>query len=209
MRKLLLSLTALLLTGLSGPTFAQANEGWYVGVSAGTTDQKDACDEIDDPPFVVFTGSCDDTDTGWKIFGGKQFTRNWGAEFGYADLGKSEASGTVTILGLGTFAATADVEATGFYAAGTGTVPFGESEKFGFFGKLGAVYWDVDLDVNIPGESGSETGISPLLGFGLKYDFTERIGIRGEWERFFAVGDDEETGESDVDLVTIGVVFWF
>ena len=78
MRKPLISLMVLVLIGLSGSAFAQANEGWYVGVSAGSTDQVDACDEVDDPPFVVFTGSCDDTDTGWKIFAGKQFNKNWG-----------------------------------------------------------------------------------------------------------------------------------
>lgn len=214
MKKLLLGLTALALTGLGGPAFGQANEGWYVGISAGTTEQKDACDEIDDPPFIVFTGSCDDTDTGWKIFGGKQFSKHWGMEFGYADLGTSEGSGTVSGLFIPTEPASFDVDAMGVYAAGTGTVPFGKSEKFAFFGKLGALYWDVDLDVTVSGvpeptESGSDTGISPMLGFGLKYDFTDRIGIRGEWERFFAVGDDEETGQSDVDLITLGVVFWF
>lgn len=209
-----MSLMFLVLPSLSGATFAQANEGWFVGVSAGTTDQKDACDEIDDPPFIVFTGSCDDTDTGWKIFAGKQFNKNWGIEFGYADLGTSEGSGTVSGLFIPTSAASFDVDAMGVYAAGTGTIPFGKSQKFALFGKLGAAYWDVDLDVEINGvldvdESGDDTGISPLLGFGLKYDFTERIGIRGEWERFFAVGDDEETGQSDVDLTTIGVVVWF
>lgn len=39
-----------------------------------------------------------------------------------------------------------------------------------------------------------------MLGLGLTYDFDDRFGIRAEWEGFFAVGDDEETGESDVDL---------
>lgn len=209
MKKSLFSLTALLLTGLWSAALVQANEGWYVGLSAGSTDQKDVCDEIDDPPFVVFTGSCDESDTGWKIFVGKQFNKNWGLEFGYADLGEAEASGTLTITPSPPVAASATLEAKSVYAAGTGSVPLGASEKFALFGKLGAVAWDVDLDVSIPTESGSETGASALLGFGFKYDFTERIGIRGEWERFFAVGDDEETGQTDIDLVSLGVVLWF
>ncbi len=143
-----------------------------------------------------------------------QFNKNWGVEFGYADLGTSEGSGTVSGLFIPTSPASFDVDAMGVYAAGTGAVPFGQSQRFALFGKLGVLAWDVDLDVKIngvldPDESGSDTGISPLLGFGLKYDFTERVGIRGEWERFFAVGDDEETGQSDVDLITIGIVVWF
>jgi len=92
MKKLPLILTALALTGLSGSAFAQANEGWYAGVSVGSADQKDACTGLGG---IGFVGSCDDTDTGWKIFAGLQFNKNWGVEFGFVDLGESTANGTV------------------------------------------------------------------------------------------------------------------
>ena len=45
-------------------------------------------------------------------------------------------------------------------------------------------------------------------GIGLKYDFTGRIGLRGEWERFVDVGDSG-AGEFDVDLFSVGIDVWF
>lgn len=31
--------------------------------------------------------------------------------------------------------------------------------------------------------------------------------MRLEYQRFFDVGEDDETGETDVDLVTLGILF--
>ncbi len=193
MKKLLLILTALALTGLSGPAFAQANEGWYAGVSVGSSEIDDGCTGV---PAGV---SCDDSDTGIKLFGGKQVTKNWGGEFGFIDLGEATLSAPI---------GTAKFEADGFFLAGTGTIPFGQKEKFALFGKLGVLRWDVTANVTGLG-SASDDGFSPMFGIGLKYDFTERFGIRGEWERFLDVGDAAPTLEFDVDLITVGVVVWF
>ena len=203
MKKLLLILTALALTGLSGPAFAQANEGWYAGVSVGSADQKDACTGLGG---IGFVGSCDDTDTGWKIFGGLQFNKNWGVEFGFVDLGESTANGTV--FGA---PATAKAEIDGFTVFGTGTVPLGEAQKFALFGKLGLLAWSIDTSATVGGFPAtiSDDGVDSAIGIGLKYDFTERVGIRAEWESFIDVGDSATTGESDIDLITVGVVIWF
>ncbi len=128
MKKLLLILTALALTGLSGPAFAQANEGWYAGVSVGSSEVEDFCTGI------PAGSTCDDSDTGFKLFGGKQFSKNWGSEFGFVDLGEATFFGP--ILG---FPANVKLEADGFFLAGTGTIPFGQKEKFALFGKLGVM----------------------------------------------------------------------
>lgn len=195
MRKVLLAFAALVLTSLSA-SLALANEGWYVGASTGSTDQKDACDGV--------VGSCDDTDTGWKIVGGRQVNENWGFEFGFVDLGESTLLGT--FLG---FPISAKAEADGFTFAGVGTAPLGE--KGAFFGKFGLLRWDVDVSGTVLGLTASESddGIDPMFGVGLKYDVTERVAIRGEWERFLDVGDNNTTGESDVDLLSIGVQVGF
>ncbi len=197
MKKLLLILTTLVLTGLSGPAFAQANEGWYGGVSVGSSEVDDACTGI-----IPAGVTCDDSDTGFKLFFGKQATKNWGGEFGFVDLGEASASG----LGV-----TVAVEADGFFAAGTGTVPLGQNERFALFGKLGVILWGVTAESSVAGLGSaffSEDGISPMFGLGFKYDFTERVEIRAEWEKF-DLGDKSTRGEADVDLFTVGVVVWF
>ncbi len=203
MRKLLLAIVVSIFTSI-GSSFALANEGWYAGVSVGSTDVEDACTGL---PAGI---SCDDSDTGFKLFGGKQASKNWGGEFGFIDLGEVTLSDPSGIL-VG-FPATAKVEADGFFLAGTGTVPLGQNEKFALFGKLGVFLWDVTASASVAGfgsGSASDDGFSPMFGIGLKYDFTERFGIRGEWERFVDVGDAGTTGEADIDLITVGVVIWF
>ena len=72
MKKLLLILTALALTGLSGPAFAQANEGWYAGVIVGSSEVEDVCTGI------PAGSTCYDSDTGFKLFGVKQFSTHCG-----------------------------------------------------------------------------------------------------------------------------------
>jgi OOP family OmpA-OmpF porin len=168
----LFAFTALILAGLSA-SFALANEGWYVGVSVGSTDRKNACDEL---AGVAFVGSCTDTDTGVKIFGGRQINRHWGVELGFVDLGESSVAGTVS--GMPTTSLT--LEGNGFTVAGTGTLPFDEKGKFAFFGKLGVLLWEAER-IAVVGSSlvtESDSDVSPMGGIGLKYDFTKRIGIR-------------------------------
>ncbi len=203
MSKVLLAIGVLTFTSI-GSSFALANEGWYGGVSVGSSEVDDFCTGV---PAGV---SCDDSDTGFKLFGGKQSRKNWGGEFGFVDLGKttlSDPSGI--IVGI---PATAKFEADGFFLAGTGTIPFGQNEKFALFGKLGVMRWDATFSITaaagLGSASASDDGFSPMFGIGLKYDFTERFGIRVEWERFLDVGDAATTGEADVDLITVGIVVW-
>ncbi len=202
MRKLLLAIVVSIFTSI-GSSFALANEGWYAGVSVGSTEVEDACTGV--PAGVT----CDDSDTGFKLFVGKQSSKNWGSEFGIIDLGEATLSDPSGIL-VG-FPSTAKIEADGFFLAGTGTIPLGQNEKFALFGKLGVMRWDVTASATIAGlgsASLSEDGFSPMFGIGLKYDFTQRFGIRAEWERFVDVGDAATTGESDIDLITVGIVVW-
>ena len=120
MKKLLFTFV---LTMLSAQV-VNAASGFYTGLSAGQSRfSSDACDGL---PI-----SCDFSDTGWKIFGGYQATKNFGIEVSFIDFGEF----TVTEPG-----GTATIEFSGFSFVGTGTVPV--SERFGLFGKAGLLRWD-------------------------------------------------------------------
>lgn len=184
-----------LLTTVSISNAQDTANGFYVGVGVGHSDQKDACDDI--------SGSCDDTDTGWKIFAGYEFNQYLSLEGGYADLGESDAD--TIVLGI---PVSADAEITGFFLSGIASWPINDS--FSVFGKLGAIYWDVETDADGGGISVSEdeNGTDLMFGVGAQYDFTDNIGIRAEWERFNDVGDSD-TGESDIDLISGSLVYRF
>lgn len=200
MKKFFLALAAALMLFMLTPYAFSAGEGFYVGGSAGRVDARDACDGLVD---VNFVGSCDSTDTGWKIFGGYQFTPNFEAEAFYADLGDTSANGTIQGL-----PATANVEIDGFGISAIGIFPIGD--KFDVLGKLGFLRWDIKSSATVGSNSASleANGTDIMFGIGARYSFSERFAIRVEWERFNDVGDDN-IGESDVDLLSAGIVWSF
>ena len=186
-------------TGISPLAFAQ-DAGFYAGAAVGQSRAKDACEGV--------TIACDDKDTGWKVFGGYQFNKNFGAEVGYVDLGKATANGVITGV-----AVSADAKVKGFEVLGVGTLPI--ANNFSAYGKLGFFRWDLDVSATgaISGfsatVSASETGTDFTFGLGLKYDFAKNIGARLEWQRYNDIGKESTTGKSDADLLSLGIVFKF
>lgn len=178
---------------IAAPTLA-AGVGWYVGASAGETLFDEACDDI--------SGSCDDTDFGWKAFVGYQATPMWGLELFYTDLGKLSASAAP-------FKAEMEAQGVGMFA--TGTWPIGGG--FDVFAKFGALNWDVDSkfsDSSIPASTSPDsTGTNLAFGVGARHSFTRNFAVRVEWDRFNDVGDNNTGGEGDLDLITAGVVYSF
>ena len=176
---------------------AQA-EGGFAGVGYGKTSMDIVCD-------LDITCSADDSDTGFKIFGGYQFNPYFAFEVAYLDLGEAKASGTDSFLG----SATATIEASGFNFAVVGSFPVGE--RFGLLAKAGLFRWDLDASVNTSIVSGSlnETGFDPMFGIGGSFNISEKFGVRVEYEKFLDVGDDDTTGQSDVDLISASLVFRF
>ena len=177
---------------------ANAANGYYAGVSAGQSKVSDFCDGV---PGGV---SCNDSDTGWKVFGGYQATENFGIEVSWVDFG--EAILDVTPAG---FPLTVTGEASGFGVVGTGMLPV--SERFGLFGKVGVFRWDLEVRADVFGQSAAveDDGIGLTYGFGAKVKVTENVGIRVEWEQFPDVGNNDTTGEDDLSLLSAGVVLSF
>ena len=172
---------AILLTmGMTG-SVAAAN-GFYAGASIGKS-SVDLCGDF-------FGITCDDEDTGWKIFGGYNLSRNLGFEASWADLGEVSVSG-------GGVWATAESDAIAFSVKGM--LPL--NEQFGVFGKIGLAFWDYEEDSNLFGPW-SDDGTGLMFGIGAEYAFSNQFGVRGEWERF-------DIEDEDVDLLSIGAVIKF
>lgn len=152
------------------------------------------------------TTSCDDSDTAWKVFGGFQFNRHFALEAGYANLGEVTAA---VPAGGGIPAADVAIEATAFELVGVGVLPL--AERFSVYGKLGVYMADTEVRVSFAGlgsvtRSDDNTGLT--FGLGLRYDVTPSLGVRAEWQRYSDVSADA-FGESDLDLISLGVLWRF
>ena len=159
---------------VSAPAVAQQSDaGWYIGGSYGITTY-----DISGVP-----AGTDDSDSGFKIFGGYQFTKNWGAEAGYVDFGKAQ------VTGFG------DIGITALTFAGTGTLPL--NEKFSLLGKLGLAMWDASGSAS----SGND-GTDLFYGIGARYNFNKNLSVQVEYEML-------DTDTDSVNMMSVGLRYKF
>jgi len=186
---------------------AGAANGFYTGISAGPSRESTWCDGL--------SGSCEDSDTGWKVFGGYQATKNFGIEVSYVDFGQWTASGALT--DAPSRLVTGKAEVSGFGVSWVATLPV--SERFGLFGRVGLFRWDSEFrgTIKIPGTPGDDVlpdgylllvegeddGVDPTYGLGATVRVTEHVAVRVEWEQF------SDVDEEDVRLLSAGVVLSF
>lgn len=187
---------------LALPTFTIASESssvkkfesFYVGANIGTSYNDDLCDG---------TISCEDTDTGFKIYAGYQFTDIFGIEAFYTDLGEFSASAYIypTTVSI-------NASASGLGAVATASIPIGDSVAL--FAKAGFMYWSVDVSASAGPYhiSRNDDGVGFTAGLGARYSFTDKFGLRIDWDRYH-VGDDNTTGETNIDLFSAGAFLSF
>lgn len=189
-RKVLVA-SALVLSGLLAATQASAQA--FVGGSLGQTD-------IDEEiaTGLITSGSVDGKDTGFKVFGGYMFNRNFGIEGAYVDLGEVSYSGDF----FGSPVTGGKIEVTGFNIAALGSYPV--NEQFSLFGKIGLLVWEAEASDTTGGVpfSAKTDGTDISFGLGVSYNFTRSLGVRAEWERF-------KLDDADADLLSIGIIWRF
>ena len=197
---------------IASPFAAADDTGWYGGISVGQSKAK-----IDDARitsgllgrgFARTSISDDDRDTGYKLFGGYKFNKNFALEGGYFDLGKFGFMAT-TVLPAGTL--NGNIKLQGLNLDAVGILPI--SEKFSAFGRIGVNYAEARDSfsgagaVNVLNPSPSKRDTNLKLGLGLQYDFTPSLGMRLEAERYRI--NDAVGNKGDIDLVSLGLVYRF
>jgi OOP family OmpA-OmpF porin len=186
-------LAALVGAALAFPLIAQA-EGAYIGANLGRANQKLSIEDA---------GSVKDNGTGVKIYGGFDFTKNFGAEAGYINFGKGEVSVTD---GLDTVSISSRPRA--LYLAATGTLPL--NDQFSLLAKLGVARNSTKVVGTINGDSESETfkRTTAVFGLGVAYNVTKNLAIVGEYENFGKVLS-EDGANLKADLISVGVRYKF
>jgi OOP family OmpA-OmpF porin len=179
----------------SATAFAQARSeaGWYIGGSFGQSEV-----EIEGCGAGV---TCDEKDTAWRILGGYQINRNFAVELGFHQFGDASA----TAPGIGRL----DFEANAFELVGLGAFPLGN--QFSIYGKAGLYRGETNVTGTVLGVpvDVKETNTDLTYGIGAQYDINRQLGIRLEWQRYTNMGDNATIGESDVDVMSLGLVFRF
>ncbi|MBU2710991.1 outer membrane beta-barrel protein [Zooshikella harenae] len=171
-------------TLMSGVTLAQGN-GFYLGGNVGQTDFDECADGF----------SCDEKDTGWKLYGGYQLNQNIGIEAGYYNFGETTGKNR-----FGKYS----VEAEGLGVALTGTLPL--NNQFSLTSKIGAMRWEADGHYRgrFTYANDDETGTDLFYGVGAKFALAPNLDIVAEWERIDDVSDVDH-----VDFVSAGVQLKF
>jgi OmpA-OmpF porin, OOP family len=126
------------------------------------------------------------SDFGLKLHGGYSFTPNLAIEAGYADLGRFHS-------GAGS------VKADGWFLDGVGTLPV--YDKLSVLGRVGVFNGRQRSSLQ-----GSDSGTNIKVGAGLQYDISQRVNIRGEWERYRF---DTFGSHNNTDLYSVGLNYKF
>jgi len=181
---------------------AQTQTGAYVGASVGQAEYVDACADVGS--LAASAGqpsSCNDKDFAFKIYGGYRFLPWLAAEIGYTNPGKTTAT-------IGSASAEIKGWLVPIYAVGI--LPIA-NDRVWLMGKAGGVYWDLKASASGPGGSVSESdnGFSFAYGLGAQYNFNPHLGVRAEFEVFHDVGNENTTGQGDIRMWSVGVVWRF
>ena len=208
-------LTSTLLLGLAlAPMMAHAE--WYGGVNFGQTTAKNStfCSDLASVLDPGYTCGVDEKN-GWRVYGGNQFMDNLAVELGYVDLGtfttkvNGSASGTPVTSNT-------DFKAKGYNLALVGIYPV--TKELSVIGRVGVFRWTAKVSgtassggVTVSNDAkATKAGNNPNnIGIGVNYNLTKSIGLRAEWERFIDVGEKDKTDITNVDLLSLGLVYTF
>jgi OOP family OmpA-OmpF porin len=146
----------------------------------------------------------EETDIGYRYFGGYRFSRNWGVELGYSDLGRGNG-GEPGALAL----QKSPAQTSAWTVAGTGSLPIGGA--FSLQGRVGFSVTSPDATALAPsGASGSALPRyrpTVLWGFGGQYDLTGTVGLRVDYNNFGRLNDDPNGERSDLWSINAVVRF--
>jgi opacity protein-like surface antigen len=142
---------------------------------------------------------CTDTASIMRIAGGYQITPRFGMEIGYGSYGTAK-------LAAG-FSTSAEWQMIGLQLSGTITDPI--AAGFSSIFKIGLASTELKLSgsaLNVGSYKTTKTQFS--WGLGIKYDFSQEIAVRAQYDELGNVGDNN-TGSYKTTLLSIGMVYQF
>ena len=200
--------------------------GFYMGATVGQSKYDEDLGGTDAALLSAFAGvglpvigldsDVDDQDNNFAVFGGYRFLPYLAAEVGYVDLGELTYSADVVLLGPGvTVPGSVEVTFGSKGALGSAIAIWPVNDAWDLYARAGVFIssTDVKATVNALGISESDkeskTSADPMIGLGTAVNLGKNFSLRLEYQRLGAVGDEDTTGESDVDLFNAGFLIRF
>lgn len=167
---------------------------------------------------ITITGSSlDDSDVGFGAVVGYRFLPWFAAEARYVDLGEAtyRARGTVSAVESAAlpFDLALKAKVKGPALSVLGILPF--AERWELYARGEVLFADTKIEgkIDVDGDTGSQSDSANSTDFGVGIGVGANLGehwaVRAEYERFMDVGDEQETGETDVDLASLQVLYRF
>ena len=199
------------LTATSSGAQAQESGYFYGGLGVGQTRAK--IDEARISAGLLGSGlstssfARDEKDTGSKLFGGYQLSRNFALELGLFDLGKYSFSATTVPAGV----LNGQLKVQGFNLDLVGTLPL--TERLSLIGRVGGTsartrdQFSGSGAVAVLNPSPRQRANNYKFGGGLQYEFSPAFLVRGEAERYRII--DAVGNKGDVNMLSVSLVFPF
>jgi len=166
--------------------------GPYGGVLLGRSEAKKGCLG----PISGGGRNCEETALALGILGGYKFTRHWGAEIAYTDLGELEAVNQGPATG-----STQHVSTSMLDLMGVGFLPITGSGAHGLSALARAGLYRASMETSVRGiDEGSNWGIT--YGGGLQWDSDRKWSVRASWQRYKRVGRDIY-GNNNYDVLAL------
>lgn len=194
----------------SGVAMAGSAKAPYVGVGIGmnTSLNDNALSASCGVGGVACREVCD-TDKAVNVYAGYPLSPNFAVEAGYTEMdyvARLEQTGSTAALRGDQQAKALSLSAVGRKALTSG---------LNLYGKAGGAVWQAESTTSVG--NADETGVSPTLGAGIEYNFSEHWGVRLGWDRFFSVGDGDKlidagkasTVKDDIDTTMLNVHYNF
>jgi len=200
--RLLLPIVMAVLGGTASAAQAQTGN-YYFGASVGGAKL--------DTGITPLNSKLDEKSTGFKIYGGYQFSPQFSAELAYVNLGEATLSGNSGdqfIVDGTTFQflvnnAQIKFEPALFSIGGRLSIPMGQAAEF--YGRLGLTSWRVDISATASGLTGAttnESGNDPYYGLGFGWKFMPDLSLTLDFEHY-------ELDTQGADYYSLGLVKHF
>ena len=184
------------------PLAMAIGQGYYGAIDLGQSTASRACDSSLQTSMYGGSSnfSCTNKANSYGPSIGYQFNENLAIEAGYVRVGKFSYSFVTSACGGCTIASNEDFSVLRF--AVIGYLP--SANNFSMFGKAGFNRWSRTSSGSQylgPFQS-SDSGVGSLIGFGAKYDFSQSLAVRFQFETQ-GVGSSEL---KKIDMLSVGLI---
>jgi len=152
--------------------------------------------------------SCDDSALTFRVHSGTELSNFASLEFGYRFMDDVEASGFINGLGVA-------IATSGHFIDTTLQFGMPESGPFKLFTKAGIMFWRLNFEgaasdgFQTMSFSDSDTGVGFRTGLGMSYEISDEVRLRADWDFLVNIGDEDDYGETDINVFSVGPEFRF